>query len=131
MIRRPPRSTQPTTLFPYTTLFRSFRGKSKQAEKIDDFDFEAAKKEAEENIRRQKEVEAREFRANLDQLDESDRYEELVKLCCQGMSLEADLIGFMSMYEQTSEHQRFADYWDQCWTKYRLMYRSSDGAQAI
>jgi O-6-methylguanine DNA methyltransferase len=25
MIRRPPRSTQPTTLFPYTTLFRSNR----------------------------------------------------------------------------------------------------------
>jgi dTDP-glucose 4,6-dehydratase len=25
MIRRPPRSTQPTTLFPYTTLFRSLR----------------------------------------------------------------------------------------------------------
>jgi CRISPR-associated exonuclease Cas4 len=25
MIRRPPRSTQPTTLFPYTTLFRSHR----------------------------------------------------------------------------------------------------------
>jgi uncharacterized protein YtpQ (UPF0354 family) len=25
MIRRPPRSTQPTTLFPYTTLFRSER----------------------------------------------------------------------------------------------------------
>jgi predicted amidohydrolase YtcJ len=24
MIRRPPRSTQPTTLFPYTTLFRSW-----------------------------------------------------------------------------------------------------------
>jgi hypothetical protein len=26
MIRRPPRSTQPTTLFPYTTLFRSYIG---------------------------------------------------------------------------------------------------------
>jgi signal transduction histidine kinase len=26
MIRRPPRSTQPTTLFPYTTLFRSRYG---------------------------------------------------------------------------------------------------------
>jgi arsenate reductase len=26
MIRRPPRSTQPTTLFPYTTLFRSRGG---------------------------------------------------------------------------------------------------------
>jgi hypothetical protein len=26
MIRRPPRSTQPTTLFPYTTLFRSAPG---------------------------------------------------------------------------------------------------------
>jgi hypothetical protein len=26
MIRRPPRSTQPTTLFPYTTLFRSIVG---------------------------------------------------------------------------------------------------------
>jgi N-carbamoyl-L-amino-acid hydrolase len=28
MIRRPPRSTQPTTLFPYTTLFRSRFGRS-------------------------------------------------------------------------------------------------------
>jgi hypothetical protein len=27
MIRRPPRSTQPTTLFPYTTLFRSEPGR--------------------------------------------------------------------------------------------------------
>jgi hypothetical protein len=27
MIRRPPRSTQPTTLFPYTTLFRSWAPK--------------------------------------------------------------------------------------------------------
>jgi simple sugar transport system ATP-binding protein len=27
MIRRPPRSTQPTTLFPYTTLFRSVVGR--------------------------------------------------------------------------------------------------------
>jgi nitrogen regulatory protein P-II 1 len=36
MIRRPPRSTQPTTLFPYTTLFRStelYRG----AEYVVDF----------------------------------------------------------------------------------------------
>jgi restriction system protein len=28
MIRRPPRSTQPTTLFPYTTLFRSYLAKA-------------------------------------------------------------------------------------------------------
>src|SRR5881409_4108430 len=28
MIRRPPRSTRETTLFPYTTLFRSRRGRS-------------------------------------------------------------------------------------------------------
>jgi hypothetical protein len=28
MIRRPPRSTQPTTLFPYTTLFRSHPGRN-------------------------------------------------------------------------------------------------------
>jgi PAS domain S-box-containing protein len=31
MIRRPPRSTQPTTLFPYTTLFRSARLESEHA----------------------------------------------------------------------------------------------------
>jgi hypothetical protein len=29
MIRRPPRSTQPTTLFPYTTLFRSDRARQR------------------------------------------------------------------------------------------------------
>src|SRR3546814_20864314 len=28
MIRRPPRSTRTDTLFPYTTLFRSFRGET-------------------------------------------------------------------------------------------------------
>src|SRR3546814_14951102 len=28
MIRRPPRSTRPDTLFPYTTLFRSRRGEA-------------------------------------------------------------------------------------------------------
>jgi fatty-acyl-CoA synthase len=31
MIRRPPRSTQPTTLFPYTTLFRSFHDDARTA----------------------------------------------------------------------------------------------------
>jgi hypothetical protein len=31
MIRRPPRSTQPTTLFPYTTLFRSGVGVTRAA----------------------------------------------------------------------------------------------------
>jgi dihydroneopterin aldolase len=31
MIRRPPRSTQPTTLFPSTTLFRSTIGESARA----------------------------------------------------------------------------------------------------
>jgi methionine salvage enolase-phosphatase E1 len=30
MIRRPPRSTQPTTLFPYTTLFRSLVEQAKR-----------------------------------------------------------------------------------------------------
>src|SRR3546814_17428336 len=31
MIRRPPRSTRTDTLFPYTTLFRSIRGRMSQA----------------------------------------------------------------------------------------------------
>src|SRR3546814_8999364 len=31
MIRRPPRSTRTDTLFPYTTLFRSFRGDQRVA----------------------------------------------------------------------------------------------------
>jgi glucosylceramidase len=34
MIRRPPRSTQPTTLFPYTTLFRSAASTWEKFEKI-------------------------------------------------------------------------------------------------
>src|SRR3546814_10454954 len=32
MIRRPPRSTRTDTLFPYTTLFRSVRGRRPQAQ---------------------------------------------------------------------------------------------------
>src|SRR3546814_11286519 len=32
MIRRPPRSTRTDTLFPYTTLFRSFHGKTTLSE---------------------------------------------------------------------------------------------------
>src|SRR3546814_8432854 len=34
MIRRPPRSTRTDTLFPYTTLFRSFRQRLEQAAAI-------------------------------------------------------------------------------------------------
>src|SRR3546814_4930690 len=33
MIRRPPRSTLPDTLFPYTTLFRSHRDRADRADK--------------------------------------------------------------------------------------------------
>src|SRR3546814_15028047 len=33
MIRRPPRSTRTDTLFPYTTLFRSRRGESRNCDK--------------------------------------------------------------------------------------------------
>src|SRR3546814_11919226 len=33
MIRRPPRSTRPDTLFPYTTLFRSLNRQAKAAAK--------------------------------------------------------------------------------------------------
>jgi single-strand DNA-binding protein len=38
MIRRPPRSTQPTTLFPYTTLFRSYIEGSLKTRKWQDKD---------------------------------------------------------------------------------------------
>jgi hypothetical protein len=34
MIRRPPRSTQPTTLFPYTTLFRSANNPAALVEQV-------------------------------------------------------------------------------------------------
>src|SRR3546814_15389974 len=46
MIRRPPRSTRTDTLFPYTTLFRSFRGAGHQPRKAD-----AAKAVLREHIR--------------------------------------------------------------------------------
>src|SRR3546814_15913017 len=36
MIRRPPRSTRTDTLFPYTTLFRSFLGPDEQARRLAD-----------------------------------------------------------------------------------------------
>jgi peptidoglycan/xylan/chitin deacetylase (PgdA/CDA1 family) len=36
MIRRPPRSTQPTTLFPYTTLFRSELDRDSQRRELVD-----------------------------------------------------------------------------------------------
>jgi hypothetical protein len=36
MIRRPPRSTQPTTLFPYTTLFRSLGDFQRHYTSMDD-----------------------------------------------------------------------------------------------
>jgi 3-oxoacyl-[acyl-carrier-protein] synthase-3 len=40
MIRRPPRSTQSSTLFPYTTLFRSGGQVNRQLNGIDEFDEE-------------------------------------------------------------------------------------------
>src|SRR3546814_4107677 len=37
MIRRPPRSTRTDTLFPYTTLFRSFRKRSLRGQEVNHF----------------------------------------------------------------------------------------------
>jgi N utilization substance protein A len=47
MIRRPPRSTQPTTLFPYTTLFRSRLAAKLTGWKIDIKSEEEKRKEVE------------------------------------------------------------------------------------
>src|SRR3546814_15918421 len=41
MIRRPPRSTRTDTLFPYTTLFRSYSGREIQSEMLRTRDFRA------------------------------------------------------------------------------------------
>jgi tellurite resistance protein len=53
MIRRPPRSTQPTTLFPYTTLFRS-QATTNEREAVDLYRFTSVlKRRLDEDGRKQ------------------------------------------------------------------------------
>jgi putative transposase len=98
------------------------------------FDYQQALEEAAENAALQAEIEARDFDANLEQLSEADRYEELIKLTCQGKQLAPKWTGFMSLYEQSADYARFREYWESCWTNCRLLYgpmeREAGQAQA-
>lgn len=92
--------------------------------KLLDFDFEKAKLQAAENIRLQQEEEAKDFREGLYKLEEGDRYERLIELTSQGIDLGQEWVGFMSIFEQTPAYARQKEYWDACWEKYGLMYRT-------
>ncbi len=104
---------------------------SKAGKKMISFDFEKSKLEAAENIRLQQEAEARDFREGLYKLDESDRYERLVELTAQGVELDQDWTGFMTMFEKTPAYENHKEYWEACSMKYGLMYRSSQAASNV
>src|SRR6187397_3426138 len=82
MIRRPPRSTRCTTLFPYTTLFRSLAqcveaGVSTRVFSVSlgGFDFHADEREAQERILGELDAAVTSF---VDRMAKSDRGQKVV-----------------------------------------------------
>ena len=84
-----------------------------------------AQREAAETIQATKVFEAEQQRRELMSLSNADRYERLLELDAQGVTLAEEWTGFMSFYEKSDEYQRMASYWEERRNTYGLMYRTS------
>ena len=93
--------------------------------KIVSIDMAKAKREAAEAIAAQADFEAENLRRELMDLSNADRYERLIEMDAQGVTLAEEWIGFMAYYERTDEYERLASYWDERRNIYGLMYRAS------
>ena len=88
-------------------------------------DMAKAQREAAETIQATMAFEAEQQRRELMSLSNADRYERLLELDAQGVTLAEEWTGFMSFYEKSDEYQRMASYWEERRNTYGLMYRTS------
>lgn len=71
-----------------------------------------AMKEADESQGFQREMEAAQLSAALEDMTEADRYGKLIELEIAGMEMTVDWRRFMRVYEQMPEYVRDREYWD-------------------
>lgn len=96
-----------------------------KAGKVLSLDYEKAMREAQDQLGRQDEIEARERHDGLMQLSEEDRYERLLELEAQGMELGPEWTGYMAYFERTTAYTDHREYWEGRRITNGLMYRSA------
>jgi hypothetical protein len=80
--------------------------------KLSSEDWQKALKEADEAQSYQREMEAAQLAADLEDMNEADRYGKLIELEMCGTELTAEWRRFMRVYEQMPEFEKYRDYWE-------------------
>lgn len=92
--------------------------------KIKPINFEQAKRASDEDMRLTAEAKIQEINTELMRLSEPDRYERLLELEAQGVSVDAQWAGFMEMFEKTKAYTDYAEYWQQRRLSIGLLHRA-------
>ena len=95
-------------------------------EKIKPINFADAKRASDEDMRLTAEAKIAEINTELMRLSEPDRYERLLELEAQGVSVDAQWAGFMEMFEKTAAYTDYAEYWQQRRLSIGLLHRAAN-----
>jgi putative transposase len=89
--------------------------------------FEAVQRESEAAMRRGEEAKARETNAELMRLSEPDRYERMLELQAQGVTVDEQWNGFMEMFEKTAAYMDYKEFWQERRLSIGLLHRTAVG----
>ncbi len=95
---------------------------------LSDDDRKKAMQDADEAQQYQRQLEAAQLAADLEEMSESDRYGKLVELEICGEELSAEWRRFMRVYEQLPEFDRDRDYWEGQRAALAILYRQKHPA---
>jgi putative transposase len=96
--------------------------------KLSNEELQQVLKEADEGQRYQREMEAAQLSADLEDLNEADRYGKLLEMEMRGEELTAEWRRFMRVYEQMPEFDRDRDYWEGQRAALAILYRQKEMA---
>jgi len=96
--------------------------------KLSNEDRQAAMKDADEAQRYQRQQEAAQLAADLEDMKEFDRYGRLLEMEMCGVELTGEWRRFMRVYEQMPEFERDRDYWDGQRAALAIIHKSTNPA---
>jgi putative transposase len=96
--------------------------------KLSNEELQKALKEADEGQGYQREMEAAQLAADLEEMNEADRYGKLIEMEMRGTELTGEWRRFMRVYEQMPEFDRDRDYWEGQRAALAVLYRQKNPA---
>lgn len=99
--------------------------------KLSNEERQAAMQDADASQRYQREQEAAQLAADLEEMSEFDRYGKLIEMEMSGEAIPGEYRQFMRVYEQMPEFDRDRDYWESQRAALAVLYRNKKPATVV